>query len=89
MEKKKLRIRKLTPRECFRLMSFSDEDFDRCLAVGISNAQLYKQAGNSIAVNVLMAIFGVLYSVDWKEKVYGKRLDKNKLKTRKFLWSRL
>lgn len=83
------RVRKLTPKECFRLMGFSDEDFDRCSAVGISNAQLYKQAGNSIAVNVLMAIFGVLYNVDWKEKVYGNRLDKNKLKTRKFLWSRL
>lgn len=48
---KELRVRKLTPRECFRLMGFSDEDFDRI--TGISNTQLYKQAGNSIVVKVL------------------------------------
>lgn len=51
-----LRIRKLTPRECYRLMGFSDEDFDKAQKVN-SNAQLYKQAGNSIVVNVLEAIF--------------------------------
>ena len=45
-------IRKLTPRECFRLMDFDDDDFDACVNVGISNAQLYKQAGNSIVVAV-------------------------------------
>lgn len=48
------RIRKLTPKECWRLMGFSDTDFDKTTC---SNAQLYKQAGNSIVVNVLMAIF--------------------------------
>lgn len=53
---KKLRIRKLTPRECFRLMGFSDEDFEKAEKVN-SNAQLYRQAGNSIVVNVLEAIF--------------------------------
>lgn len=52
-----MRIRKLTPRECWRLMGFSDEDFDRAKAAGISDTQLYKQAGNSIVVDVLMAIF--------------------------------
>lgn len=51
------RIRKLTPRECWRLMGFSDEDFDKAAAVN-SNTQLYKQAGNSIVKNVLMAILG-------------------------------
>ncbi len=51
------RIRKLTPKECWRLMGFSDTDIDNAIAVGMSNAQLYKQAGNSIVVNVLMAIF--------------------------------
>lgn len=51
------RIRKLTERECWRLMSFSDEDFDKAANVN-SRTQLYKQAGNSIVVNVLMAIFG-------------------------------
>lgn len=48
-------IRKLTPRECWRLMGVKDEEFD-CLH-GISNTQLYKLAGNSIVVNVLEAIF--------------------------------
>jgi DNA (cytosine-5)-methyltransferase 1 len=51
-----LRIRKLTPKECWRLMGFSDEDFEKASKVN-SNTQLYKQAGNSIVVNVLMAIF--------------------------------
>lgn len=50
------RIRKLTPRECWRLMGFYDTDFDKAQAVN-SNSQLYKQAGNSIVVDVLMAIF--------------------------------
>ncbi len=52
-----LTIRKLTPKECWRLMGFEDKDIDNAIAVGMSNAQLYKQAGNSIVVNVLMAIF--------------------------------
>lgn len=51
-----LRIRKLTPKECWRLMGFDDEDFYKAEAVN-SNTQLYKQAGNSIVVNVLEALF--------------------------------
>ena len=51
------RIRKLTPKECWRLQGFDDEDIDRCIASGVSSSQLYKQAGNSIAVNCLCAIF--------------------------------
>ena len=50
-----LRIRKLTPLECWRLMGFNDEDFYKAEQVN-SNTQLYKQAGNSIVVNVLEAI---------------------------------
>jgi DNA (cytosine-5)-methyltransferase 1 len=50
------RIRKLTPRECWRLMGFLDSDFDKAAAVN-SNTQLYKQAGNSIVKDVLVAIF--------------------------------
>ena len=50
-----LRIRKLTPKECFRLMGFDDVDYERATRVN-SNTQLYKQAGNSIVVNVLEAI---------------------------------
>lgn len=51
-----LRIRKLTPKECWRLMGFDDADFDKA-ARHNSNAQLYKQAGNSIVVDVLAHIF--------------------------------
>lgn len=50
------RIRKLTPLECWRLMGFTDEDFKKAQQVN-SNSQLYKQAGNSIVKQVLMAIF--------------------------------
>lgn len=50
-----LRIRKLTPKECFRLMGFEDSDFEKAEAVN-SNAQLYKQAGNSIVVPVVQGI---------------------------------
>lgn len=49
------RIRKLTPKECWRLMGFDDSDFEKAEKVN-SNTQLYKQAGNSIVVNVLEAI---------------------------------
>lgn len=52
------RIRKLTPRECWRLMGFKDDDFDK--VKGISDTQLYKQAGNSIVVNVVKALFNEL-----------------------------
>ncbi|QBX24028.1 DNA-cytosine methyltransferase [Streptococcus phage Javan172] len=54
------RIRKLTPRECWRLMGCSDEDFDKAQSVN-SNSQLYKQAGNAIVVDVLEAIFKQLF----------------------------
>ena len=56
-----IRIRKLTPKECFRLMGFSDKDFDAAKNVGVSNSQLYKQAGNSIVVDVLYYIYVELY----------------------------
>ena len=60
---KGLRIRKLTPKECWRLMGFDDEDFERAEKVN-SNAQLYKQAGNSIVVNVLETILTSLFEQD-------------------------
>lgn len=50
------RIRRLTPRECWRCMVFSDDDFDKAVQIQ-SDTQLYKQAGNSIVKQVLMAIF--------------------------------
>ena len=55
-------IRKLTPRECWRLMGFTDEQFDKAAEV-CSNTQLYKQAGNSIVVNVLEAIIDNLKEI--------------------------
>lgn len=55
-----MRIRKLTPKECFRLMGFSDEDYEKAAAVN-SNTQLYKQAGNSIGVPVVEHIIAALF----------------------------
>lgn len=54
--KKNMRIRKLTPLECWRLMGFDDQDYYKAEKVN-TQSQLYKQAGNSIVVDVLMAIF--------------------------------
>lgn len=54
------RIRKLTPKECWRLMGFDDEDFYKAEAVN-SNTQLYKQAGNSIVVDVIVKIYEKLF----------------------------
>ena len=61
------RIRKLTPKECWRLMNFKDEDFGKAAQVN-SATQLYKQAGNSIVRNVLVAILGQM--LPGKEEVY-------------------
>ena len=58
---KNYRVRKLTPLECWRLMAFTDKDFFKAKNVGISNSQLYKQAGNSIVVKVLEGIFKELF----------------------------
>ena len=55
-----INIRKLTPREYWRLMGFSDSDYNKAAEV-CSNTQLYKQAGNSIVVNVMEAIFKNIY----------------------------
>ena len=60
------RIRKLTPKECWRLMGFDDSDFEKAEKVN-SNSQLYKQAGNSIVVNVLEGILGEL--LGWTKKI--------------------
>lgn len=61
-----LRIRKLTPKECWRLMGFADEDFEKARKVN-SDTQLYKQAGNSIVVDVLVAIFKNLLTSEYEE----------------------
>lgn len=60
----KPRVRKLTPKECWRLMGFKDEDYEKASKVN-SDAQLYKQAGNSMVVNVIEAIYDNLL-IDYK-----------------------
>ena len=67
IEKPKLRIRKLTPKECFRLMGVKDRDYDKI--ADLSDASLYKLAGNSIVIQVLMGIFGELLGIDYKKKI--------------------
>lgn len=64
INKQPLRIRKLTPKEYFRLMGFSDEEFERAENVPTSNSQLYKQAGNSIVVDVLEELFCMMFDED-------------------------
>lgn len=54
------RIRKLTPRECWRLQAFPDELFDKAQQAGLSDSQLYKQAGNSVTINVIEYIGNLL-----------------------------
>lgn len=57
-----MRIRRLTPLESYRLMGFSDDDYKRAALV-CSNTQIYKQAGNSIVVNILVNILTNLLEV--------------------------
>lgn len=61
-----LRIRKLTPKECWRLMGVKDEDFEK---VNQSNNSLYHLAGDSIVTTVLMGIFGELWGIDYQAKI--------------------
>lgn len=56
-----VRLRKLTPRECFRLQGVREPDIDKMLNAGISDSQLYKLAGNSICVDCMVALFRNLY----------------------------
>ena len=77
-----IRIRKLTPKECWRLMDFTDEEFEAAEKAGVSKTQLYKQAGNSIVVSCLAHIFRELlkgteyepeegFKTDWLERLKG------------------
>lgn len=63
-----LRIRKLTPKECFRLMGVKDEDFEK-IAKNQSDASLYHLAGDSIVITVLMSIFAEMLNIDYKTKI--------------------
>lgn len=62
-----VRIRKLTPRECLRLMGWKDEQIDKIIAAKISGTQQYRQAGNGIVVQVLEAIFKALFLAEENE----------------------
>jgi DNA (cytosine-5)-methyltransferase 1 len=73
----KRRIRRLTPRECFRLMGVDDADIDKMQAAKISDAQQYKLAGNSIVVDVLYYIFRNLFCY---EQVKQKHLSDHQLR---------
>lgn len=66
------RIRRLMPLECWKLMGFTKEQFEKVAATGMSDAQLYKQAGNSIVVPVLVEIAKNLKKF-YKENPYGKQ----------------
>lgn len=74
----KWRIRKLTPKECWRLMSFSDEDCNRASKY-VSDSSLYKQAGNSIVTSCLVAIFYSLLfndnSTNWSDYIVQYKIN--------------
>ena len=74
LQGKKFRIRKLTPRECFRLMGVDDTDIDKIQQSGISNSAQYKLAGNSIVVACLYHIFRKLFVETEPEHKPGEQL---------------
>lgn len=63
-----LRVRKLTEKECFRLMGVKDEDYEK-IARNQSKSKLYHLAGDSIVTTCLMALFGQMLDVDWETKI--------------------
>lgn len=71
-----LRIRKLTPKECFRLMGVKDEDYEN-IAKNQSNSKLYHLAGDSIPINLLMALFDQMIGKGW-ENIWNILINKNK-----------
>ncbi len=60
------RIRKLTPRECWRLQRFTDDQFDKAKVTGLSDSRLYKMAGNAVTVNVISEIGKIIKKVNDK-----------------------
>jgi len=67
IDKKKFRIRKLTPTECLRLMSVPDEDIQKVKDIGMSDSQMYKQAGNSLVSNCVELIFEHLFKAQYQD----------------------
>lgn len=68
------RVRKLTPRECFRLMDVDEDNIDKIEAAGISKTQQYKMAGNSIVVSCMVEIFRNLFLPTKREPKRGEQL---------------
>ena len=64
-----VRLRKLTPRECFRLQGVREPQIDKMLNAGISDSQLYKLAGNSICVDCMVALFENLFFPNVEEQL--------------------
>lgn len=62
------KVRKLTERECFRLMGVKDEDFEK-VQKNQSKSKLLHMAGDSIVTTCLMALFGVMLNIDWESKI--------------------
>lgn len=71
-----LRIRKLTPKECFRLQGLKDEDIDKVM-IQQSNSSGYHLAGDSICVTCLMALYSTLFDKEWDHYINPKRWWRN------------
>ena len=74
MKVKKIKVRKLTERECFRLMGLRDEEIDKIFSTGVSRGNLYKMAGNSIVIDPLENVFRTLLVEKNSEKGHANKL---------------
>ena len=76
-----LRIRKLTPKECLRLMGFEDKDYQALKDYGISDSAIYRMAGDSITSSVLIGMFSQLLGLDSTEIIedYVERVKEDKV----------
>ena len=72
------RIRKLTPRECWRLQGFTDEQFDKATAEGLSDSKLYKMAGNAVTVNVISAVGQIIKDIEERSSETWKNTTEKK-----------
>ena len=72
------RIRKLTPRECWRLQGFTDEQFDKAEATGLSDSRLYKMAGNAVTVNVISAVGQIIKDIEERSSETWKNTTEKK-----------
>lgn len=74
-----LRIRKLTPKECLRLMGFEDKDYESLVNVGLTDSAIYHCAGDSIITTCLISLIGSLTDLDYEKIVenYVERVKEN------------